>query len=586
MVIIIDPNVAVDAIVKWIELYHIEKEAMFVVLGNEWQKSHLQQLGKKVFYSTYESGPREQRWTIPDRFFHLLEIWEKSSEGHPTLSTWKATYNISLAKLFATRVLDWTYFVAVGKIFLSALNEDSLKSAICTQKVAVLSESKASGFGELVAHCLKNNEICVRINETYTANGNSTRSLSQKKIGDFIGFGIQLSQLLLILARNNNRTMVVSHRQLEPILQSAPHRFIDSLTLVRLASRLQKMPWFRCSLSDGIKAQLLEVGEQMGFKIEEKIAISVTIDAELPRLEAEMAEVHALLHLLDLIRPSYLVAASWTGTLQHSLRIWSKRHRIGFGVVQHGFNLGSRLSKTTATIDADIFYCWSKAYKESWISEEKNSNVQVIPMGNPWFDVEKLSNSNTSAPQNSPRKKRVLIAPSGFWVCFLDAWIEFWDTWLKLIKDPELEQIEWEIRLHFYSPLKESIAQKMKATNVRWSYVEKESIYDCISNADLVVTNVSSAVLDCISIDRLVLVWDNLFQPESEYFIKEECCPVVRTADEMQNLMKKMLFSPVDQMFWLQKQKRFFATFPKHNIISDYKNDFQQRAGSFSCSKT
>jgi hypothetical protein len=268
----------------------------------------------------------------------------------------------------------------------------------------------------------------------------------------------------------------------------------------------------------------------------------------------------------DEISPNAALCINWIGITHQFIRSWCRANNKPFMVLQHGIHNGGVISPDERIINADVFFCWGEEMKKSFISafpENRKKCIKIV--GNPVYD--KITNSNQSSTTDLLSKNgqsyQILIAPSGGSLLFRDYEKIFWDEIEQAVI--YLPEIKWIIKLHDLYLFKDEIRNRFEKLGA--IVIEKRNIFDFIRQSKLIVTEVSTAALDAMIIQKPVIIFNLLNLPErfSEFgagiIIKERGM----FYKELKNLLKKDFFDSG----LIKRQEKFVNIFNKPDAINN-----------------
>lgn len=268
----------------------------------------------------------------------------------------------------------------------------------------------------------------------------------------------------------------------------------------------------------------------------------------------------------DEISPNAALCINWIGITHQFIRSWCRANNKTFMVLQHGIHSGGVISPEERIIDADVFFCWGEEMKKSFISafpENRKKCIKIV--GNSVYD--KITNSNQSSTTDLLSKNgqsyQILIAPSGGSLLFRDCEKIFWDEIEQAIL--KFSEIKWSIKLHNLYLFKDEIKNRFKKLGV--SIIEEGNVFEAMKNCQLVVTNVSTAALDAMIMQKPVIIFNLLNLPEK--FTKFGAGIVIKErgifCKELENMLKKDFCDPE----LIKRQNKFVSVFNKPNTVSN-----------------
>lgn len=557
--LIIDPDLPLHSLSQWCEAEHDPVQRALCPLSL-WHQDILKAHGFALVKAPlhWEHAQRWHMTYVPERLEDMLT--ERSLLG--TLhAPWGRKYTLLARGMLTSSPHVWSQHVRARE--LVALTRAHL---LPDEPVRLLSHSSIfiSAFSHAFPHSIVQIE---RPGQPSPGPASKSKRALPRLLKKFA-----MASARLLRLRRDADILITTHRQTDPIIAArtpSDPLLLDyrALTLAQraLSLGLSKLPtsWFRVTSHRSeldAALQTLEPGEQemMGERLD-------VLERELRALLLDTTALHLL---LDWLAPSLVITINWKGELPTMLRSWTGPKKVAFGVVQHGFQIGSIISPSTQRIDADIFYAWGASYVARWMDGAKNPHVDIQPHGNPLFEA-----LTPCARKPSPGPKlRALFAPSGYFAHFCDDWQRLWEDFFSLVQSTS-QTHQWSVRLHNQSQDIEHISAMLERLNIDSCSAHERPIAQDLGWADVVLTTVSSVVVDAIYSRTPVIVWNNIEQPE--FF--EDSIPVVCHLEQVVSALEALL--PGSMQEHLASQERFLELFETQNITTAYWEDFNRRMG-------
>jgi len=268
----------------------------------------------------------------------------------------------------------------------------------------------------------------------------------------------------------------------------------------------------------------------------------------------------------DKIKPNAALCINWIGNTHQFIKSWCRANNKHFMVLQHGIQSGGCVGFAENKIDSDMFLCWGEEMKKSFISafpENREKCIKIV--GNPVY--EKLTHSNqppnTELLSKNRQSYQILIAPSDFPILFRDYEKIFWDEIeIAIIKFPE---INWSIKLHNLYSFKDEVKDRFKKLGV--DIIKEGNIFAAMKHCHLVVTNVSTAALDAMVMQKSVITF-NLFN-QSERFSEFGAGIIIKEKGMFCKELEKLIKKGCCDSELLKRQEKFLNAFNKPNAVNN-----------------
>lgn len=361
-----------------------------------------------------------------------------------------------------------------------------------------------------------------------------------------------------LMRPGRDRRMVVtgSHRQLIPVIDRLEQRG-DVLTLTELPALL-------CWLE-----RLISESELVVADVEQALQrLRLAGDDLEPRhraiLESYLSEFHLrvpellrrsieLLSALERVSPDAILANHWEGYPSHVQRAWCSANDKTFAVVQHGFQVGSRISAETRVIDADVFYCWSEEYRRKWIDTETHPHVNIRATGNP------VHSRDAAAPVSVTKNGRtVLFAPSAPREYAVGEYVDLWDWLFEFVDSHAGSNYDWVARPHSLCPMAPALKDRARHLEIEWS-ANSEGFLSVLRRATFLVSTVSTAALDGFSLGRPVVIANNMGEPE--FYSDYDAGVVVNDVHQIGPALNRISEDVDFRCGLLDRQQRMFDAF-------------------------
>ena len=560
MAIIIDPTLSTTDFLEIIKICKKNPKDVVITCLSPMQKEYLEKRVSNIVKCVGTDWSIDERLTLGE----IYSYWDKL-EGlkEAKFKPWPDIfpYEINVAKIFRYYLINWGYlYLLVSTVLaqeLSTWKDDSL--------IAI---GKDPIFFTAIDNVTAKQDVSLR----------KIRLKMEKKTRLYITrvFDIVIDEIFLWYhQRIKNRKMVYidRHRQTLPLFSTLKAQtdikfFTEPYSVIR--KRL-----FNNSSQVRIEEVTNKLSEKMIYLFSKyplningfwkQSVLNDFINSLQFIIKNDILGGFYIWENFDEISPNAALCINWIGIIHQFIRSWCRANNKPFIILQHGIHSGGVISPLERIIDADVFFCWGEEMKKSFTSAYSGNKKRIKIVGNPVYD--KITNSNQVSDADLLSKNgqsyQVLIAPSGGSLLFRDYEKIFWDEIEQaILKFPE---IKWSIKLHNLFLFKDEIKNRFEKLGV--NIVEGGNIFDTMKNSQLVVTNISTTALDAVVMQKPVIIFNLLNQPE--LFSKFGAGIIIKEkgmfCKELKRLLKKDFYAPE----LISKQMKFARLFNKPNAVNN-----------------
>jgi hypothetical protein len=562
MAIIIDPTLSTTNFSEIIKICKENPKEVVITCLSPMQKEYLEKKVSNVVKCVGINWPIEERLKLSE----IYSYWDKLEElKEAKFKPWPDIfpYEMNVAKIYRYYLINWDI------LFLLVTTILNQKLLICKNE-NLIAIGKDPMFFAAVKSATVNQEVYLQ--KIYLKKNKKHILLYIKRLLVVAVYEI----FLWYHQRIKNRKMVYidRHRQTLPLFSSLMAQ-IDILFFTEPYSVIRKRLFSNFS-QVRIEEVTNKLSEKMIYlfskypsnsnKFWRHSMLKNFISSLQFIVKNDIVSGFYIWKNFDEISPNAALCINWIGITHQFIRSWCRANNKPFMVLQHGIHIGGVISPEERIIDADVFFCWGEEMKKSFISafpENRKKCIKIV--GNPVYD--KITNSNQSSTTDLLSKNgqsyQILIAPSGGSLLFRDYEKIFWDEIEQAVI--YLPEIKWIIKLHDQYLFKDEIRNRFEKLGA--IVIEKGNIFDFIRQSKLIVTEVSTAALDAMIIQKPVIIFNLLNLPErfSEFgagiIIKERGM----FYKELKNLLKKDFFDSG----LIKRQEKFVNIFNKPDAINN-----------------
>ena len=292
-----------------------------------------------------------------------------------------------------------------------------------------------------------------------------------------------------------------------------------------------------------------------------------------PRIVNAIYQIFQIWEYFNRVNPAGIVCINWLGYTHQAMRAWGQANRVPFFVIQHGIHSGGIVSPIEARIDADYFFCWGPGMRDSFIKADP-ANARVIKCtGNPCHDSRFIVDSSYENSKLLLKENiSILVAPSERGYLMLDADDEFWSEIKSVARS--FPNINWIIRCHPLFMFKKEVNSCFMEMGVAVSDTQKDNLFDSIRECHLVITNVSSVVLDAMIMKKPVIIVNNTKTPE--LFSKYGAGIVIEETGKLRDIILKLYHKGFQDNELIARQNAFVDIFSRENAVRNIVNEIMQ----------
>jgi len=566
MVIIIDPTLSTLNLSKVIEICKKNPKEVVITCLSPMQKEYLEKRVSNVVKCVGINWPIEERLKLGE----IYSYWDKLEElKEAKFKPWPDIfpYEINIAKIYRYYLIHWWgLFLLVNKI----LN----KELFAWEEKNLIAIGKSQIFFTAIDNAITNKKVSLQ--KIYMEIEKKQKSLSfLKRL-----FNVLEDEISLLFYRWKKNIKIIyidRHRQTLPLFSSLKAQ-TDIKFFTKPYSVISKR-LFNNSSQVRIEEVTNKLSEKMIYlfskyplninKFWKQSILNDFINSLQFIIKKDILGGFYIWKNFDEISPNAALCINWIGITHQFIGSWCRINNKPFIVLQHGIQSGGCVGRVEKKIDADIFLCWGEEMKKSFISafpENRKKCIKIV--GNPVYD--KITNSNQSSATDLLSKNgqsyQILIAPSEGFLLVREYEIFFWDEIERaMIK---FSKLKWSIKLHNLYLFKDEIKNRFEKLGV--SIIEEGNIFNAMKNCQLVVTNISTAALDVMVVQKPVIIFNLLNLPEK--FTKFGAGVIIKErgifCKELENMLKKDFCDPE----LIKRQNKFVSVFNKPNTVCNIVN--------------
>lgn len=557
MAIIIDPTLSTTDFSEIIKICKENPKEVVIICLSPMQKEYLEKKVSNVVKCVGINWPIEERLKLSE----IYSYWDKLEEvKEAKVKPWPDIfpYEINVAKIYRYYLIEWgALFLLVNKVLNDKLFVWKDKNLIVIGKSPI--------FFTAIDNAITNKKVSLQ--KIYMKIEKKQKSFSFLK-SLFNVLTDEMSLWYYRRMKNGKMIYIDRHRQTLPLFLSLkaqtdikfftkPYSVINKRLLINSSQVLIE------EVTNKLSAKIIYLLSKYPLnsnKFWEKSTLKDFINCLQFIVKNEILVGFYIWKNFDKIKPNAALCINWSGNTHQFINSWCRANNKHFMVLQHGIQSGGCVGFVENKIDSDMFLCWGEEMKESFINaypENRKKCIRIV--GNPVY--EKLTHSNqppnTELLSKNRQSYQILIAPSlsDFPILLRDYEKIFWDEMeMAIIKIPE---IKWSLKLHNLYSFKDGVEDRFKKLGV--DIIKEGNIFNAMKNCQLVVTNISTAALDAMVMQKSVIIF-NLFN-QSERFSEFGAGIIIKEKGMFCKELEKLIKKGSCDSELLKKQEKFLNAF-------------------------
>ncbi len=563
MSIIIDPTLSTTNFSEIIKICKENSKEVVITCLSPMQKEYLEKRVSNVVKCVGINWPIEERPKLSE----IYSYWDKLEEAKEAkFKPWPNIfpYEINVAKIYRYHLLQWwDLFLLVNRVLNDELSIWKDKNLI--------SIGKSQIFFASIDNVITNKKVSLQKIYVKIEKKKKLISFSKKLFNILVD---ETSLWFYQYIRNKKIFYIDKHRQTLPLFSSLKAQtnikfFTEPYSII--SKRL-----FNNSYQVRIEEVTNKLSEKMIYlfskyplnsnKFWEESTLKYFINSLQFIVKNEIIVGFYIWKNFDKIKPNAALCINWIGNTHQFINSWCRANSKPFMVLQHGIHSGGVISPDERKIDAAIFFCWGEEMKKSYINaypENRKKCIRIV--GNPVY--KKLTNSsqppNTELLSKNRQSYQILIAPTAPMLLFRDYEKIFWDEIeMAIIKIPE---IKWSLKFHNLYFFKDEVEDRFKKLGV--DIIKEGNIFDAMKNCQLVVTNISTVALDTMVMQKPVIIFNLLNQPE--LFSKFGAGIIIKEKATFCKELEKLIKKGCCDSELLKRQEKFLDAFNRPNAVNN-----------------